>query len=272
MRHETFSPTDTLSQRRLGMAECGWRGISEGWILRHLGDVHWQQIAQAMGQQAAVFTDASGAPVYAAFCAISEQIQRPELARPGAVLTIASRLRRLSATRLISCHDLDIDGMAFGKVILITAFVRHGPTGQNTQIHRAQPLGALDVPTIEPGDDDGFAEEAARLYRSAEADGADRQVDVTPCPTTDFNAAGLLYCANYPALADRAEWRLMPDLARGMLSARKIVYLGNVDAGVSVIAHVSHNCGQGHHRIILSSEGRAIAHIVTEKAQGRACG
>ena len=48
MKHERFAHGGRVVQRRLGMAECGWRGLSEGWLLRHLGDVHWQQIADAL--------------------------------------------------------------------------------------------------------------------------------------------------------------------------------------------------------------------------------
>ncbi|RGP38033.1 Pnap_2097 family protein [Pseudotabrizicola alkalilacus] len=266
MKHETFARGDTLEQRRLGMAECGWRGLSEGWLLRHLGDVHWRQIADAMGQQAAVFHDTSGAPVYAAFCAISERIVRPERARPGAVLTIASRLRRLSPTRLISFHSLDIDGGSFADVTLITAFIRHGETGGNAQIRRAQPLGQLDLPMMEAGADDGFVEVAARLYREKVVDTPAPMVDVTPCPITEFNAAGLLYCANYPALADRAEWALWPAQAQGLLTMRKIVYLGNVDAGAPVTARLWRDPQRPtRHNVSLASQGRVIARIITEK-------
>ncbi|WP_149139707.1 Pnap_2097 family protein [Gemmobacter caeruleus] len=265
MKHERIERCDTIGQRRLGMAECGWRGLSEGWLLRHLGDVHWRQIADAMGQQAAVFHDATGAPVYAAFCAISERIAQPELARPGALLTIASRLRRLSATRLISFHSLDIGGEDFAEVTLITAFVRHG-VGGNAHIRRAQPVGKLDLPMMEAGADDGFAEEAAQLYRGAGSAGDTLQTDVTPCPTTEFNAAGLLYCANYPALADRAEWALYPEAATRMLTRRKIVFLGNVDAGERVTAAVhTDRAKPDRHSITLASNGRVIAQVVTEK-------
>jgi probable biosynthetic protein (TIGR04099 family) len=265
MKRETFGRSETLGQRRLGMAECGWRGISEGWLLRHLGDVHWRQIADAMGQVAAVFHDASGNPVYAAFCAISERIDRPELARPGALLTIASRLRRLSATRLISFHSLDINGEGFAEVTLITAFVRHG-AGGNAQIRRAQPAGQVEVPMMEAGADDGFAEASARLHRGADHEGGAAEVDVTPCPTTEFNAAGLLYCANYPALADRAEWALLPEAATRTLSRRQIVFLGNVDAGEPVTAAVhSNRAVPNRHRMTLASRGRVIARVLTEK-------
>lgn len=266
MKLEICEPCHRFEQRRLGMAECGWRGLSEGWLLRHLGDLHWRQIALSMGQEAAVFTDAEGAPVYAAFCAISERIARPALARPAAVLTIASRLRRLSPTRLISIHSLAIDGQAFGDATLISAFVRHGADG-NAKLCRAQPLGQLDLPMMEAGEDGGFAEEAAQIYRGSAPLVPAATVDVTPCPTTEFNAAGLLYCANYPALVDRTEWALWPELAAQTLICRKIVYLGNVDAAKPVTGMLHRLSDRpNRHHVTLASRDRVIARVITEKA------
>ncbi len=266
MRHESFFTAPRVAQHRLGMAECGWRGLSEGWLLRHLGDVHWSQIAQAMGQSVAVFRDEEGAPVYAAFCAIGIDIAQPLAARPGAILTIASRLQRLSATRLISFHNLSIDGAAFGTVTMITTFVRHDPTGRNAQIQRVQPRGVLTVPMMDPGADDGLVDAATRLARQTPARDPGLEAEVTPCPTTDFNAAGLLYCASYPALADRAEWALSCTSAQGFLTRRRIVFLGNVDAAEPVTARLWHDTAQvGQHHITLSSRDRLIAQITTQK-------
>lgn len=270
MRHESFPSPARMAQLRLGMAQCGWRGLSEGWLLRHLGDVHWGQIAQAMGQSVAVFHDEDGAPVYAAFCAIAVNVAQPALARPGAVLSIGSRLRRLSTTRLISFHDLSIDGLPFGDVTMITIFVRHDASRRNAQIQRVQPRGVLRVPMMDPGADAGLVDEAAQLIRRLKADGPHPEpvgeIDVTPCPTTDFNAAGLLYCASYPALADRAEWAVMRQASQGFLIRRRIVFLGNVDPAEPLFARLwCDPMRAGGHHITLAAQDRLIAHVSTQK-------
>ena len=191
---------------------------------------------------------------------------QPLAAQPGVVLTIASRLQRLSATRLISFHDLSVDGAAFGKVKMITTFVRHDPTGRNAQIQKVQPRGVLTVPMMDPGADAGLVDEATRLARQTTACDPGLESDVTPCPTTDFNAAGLLYCASYPALADRAEWSLSRASAKGFLSRRQLVFLGSVDAAEPVTARLWHDTVQvGQHHITLSSRDRLIAQINTQK-------
>lgn len=256
-----------VETHRLGMAECGYRGLSENWLLKRLGDVHWQLIAEALGQDTAVFSDATGAPVYAAFCAISLEIAAPAAAVPGAQLGIVSRLRRLSAARLISMHDLEIGGQPFGTLTMISAFVRHGADRRNNAILRVQPAGRLDVVPMAPGEDQGFgarAAQIARLARSEPATGPDGIV-LTPCPMTDFNAVGLLYCANYTALADRAEWALKPDLADLCLLRREIVFLGNIDPGVAVRVSMAPTLDTAHEIRFASPEGRPLARILTQK-------
>lgn len=53
-----------LSERHvLGMAEMGYRGLSEQWLKRRAGDLHWRLIARAMGQKEAVFTCCDGEPL-----------------------------------------------------------------------------------------------------------------------------------------------------------------------------------------------------------------
>lgn len=229
MKHAPFHQADAVEQRRMGMAECGWRGLSDGWMLRHLGDLHWRLIAAALGQQTTIFADAEGAPVYAAFCVISERILHPARARPGAMMTIAARLRRLSPKRLVSFHHLSISETLFAEVTMITAFVRHGEAGGNAHLRRAQAQGHLDLRPMAP--EAGIAALSIRPPGSIVAGRRRSRYRGTrsmspPCPQPISMRRGCLYCANYPALADRAEWQLRPDMARRPLVARDIVYLG----------------------------------------------
>ena len=72
LRHHPPHPMPTRQDRlRLGMMHLSPNGLSEQWLLRHLGDRHWDLIAAAVGQEGIAFRDADGAQVYAAFCATS---------------------------------------------------------------------------------------------------------------------------------------------------------------------------------------------------------
>ena len=228
MKHAPFHQADAVEQRRVGMAECGWRGLSDGWMLRHLGDLHWRLIAAALGQQTTIFAAAEGAPVYAAFCVISERILHPARARPGAMMTIAARLRRLSPKRLVSFHHLSIGETLFAEVTMFTAFVRHGEASGNaiSAARRRRGIwtcgrwrrGRIAALSIRPPGSIVAGRRRSR-YRGTRSMSP-------PCPQPISMRRGCLYCANYPALADRAEWQLRPDMARRPLVARDIVYLG----------------------------------------------
>lgn len=72
----------------VGMRMLSPSGLSEQWLLRTCGDIHWEMIAQALGQQDTVFHDAEGRAVYAAFCATDLQLERPRKMLLGTSLDI----------------------------------------------------------------------------------------------------------------------------------------------------------------------------------------
>lgn len=272
---------------RLGMAEMGWRGLSEQWLMRRAGDLHWQLIAQAMGQGRAVFACPEGRPVYAAFCATSLRIAAPALPALGADLQIRARLWRASAARLVSEHRLAVGGVAVGRLTMVSAFVAHGADGRNRSILRRQPAGLPELPPAPPGPAAvvALAADLARGRRArhlglpaAAPEGTMQDGPMalhTPCPATDFNAAGLLYFPSFLAMADRSEWQALGALARDWaVVARDTIYLGNLDPGERVAAQlVPGACGAaacrvegGAHLVHLTREdGSPLARVFTRK-------
>ena len=55
---------------------------------------------------------------------------------------------------------------------------------------------------------------------------------ILPCPSIDFNAAGLLYFPSFSALCDRAMFEA--GTPARMIGSRHVVYLGNVEPGEPV--------------------------------------
>ncbi len=216
---------------RLGMAEMGFRGISEQWLMRRAGDLHWQLIAAAMGQADTAFTCAAGRPLYAAFCVTRLRIFHPDLARLGAVLSFSARLYSIGRSRLGSILDLWVGDKVFGRIELVSVFVGHETPGQNKSIVRRAPR-ALVVPPPAP-------QMLYRLAQRAAAIAAAPPVTVgschrlTPCPAVDFNAAGLLYFPSFAALAERARFA-QNTTANDLLRTRTTLYMGNLDPGDAV--------------------------------------
>ncbi|WP_211242275.1 Pnap_2097 family protein [Paracoccus gahaiensis] len=237
----------------LGMAEMGYAGLSEQWLMRRAGDLHWRLIAQAMGQNRAVFTCPQGQPLYAAFCATSLRLTAaPEL---GDALRLSGRLGQLGHGRLASVQKIEAGGRLIGRMILISAFVGRTDPGSNHGIVRRAPR-ILALPPPAPRVAQVLAHHAARIARARPMpDG--QQTRLLPCPVLEFNAAGLLYFPSYAALAERADCALGGRMDRRIL-ARDVVYLGNVAPGEEVDAIL---CRQPARTLcrLATPEGRVLA-------------
>ncbi len=260
----------------LGMPQLGPAGVSETWLLKECGDRHWRLLGELAGATGAGFRDETGAPVYAAFCAVSaERLMLDAFAEHDA-LEIQSSIERSSRTRFVSRHALSRHGAPAGEIELLSAFVRRTEPGRNRSIARV----ALDgFPEVEPAQPPGRALRLAAHLRADrwsahmgfERDGARPLVRTTirPCPSQDFNGAGLMYFASFQSLADRAEWELLDPPAAGVTTrARDIVYYGNVEPGerLSFSVMAARRTGTAlDHWIRIEREAAPIADVFTSR-------
>jgi probable biosynthetic protein (TIGR04099 family) len=225
----------------LGMPQLCLNGLSENWLLKQLGHRHWMMLARLAGQSSPSFVDERGAPVYAAFCALSIRDAEFFAARENDCLLVSSRLRRLSRTQMLSRHELAIAGRKIGAVDMLSTFVRRTSKG-NHGVHRFEAPG---LPPVAPmsGDDHlaacaaRFRSGRARTHRGFVMDGrrALATARFEPCPSQDFNGAGFLYFSSFIAFIDRAEWLFARDeAAKATTRQREIFFSGNLDPGESL--------------------------------------
>ena len=229
-----YDGAEVIERHVLGMAEMGYSGISEQWLKRRAGDLHWRLIARARGQRDAVFTCSEGEPLYAAFCATSLRLVRPHLPRLGGEMTLVANLYRVGHGRLASLIRITAGGDSVGRMILVSTFVGRSEPGINRSVVRRSPR-ALAMPPEAPLEVRRVAEKASATTRDIrnghlDLSGMSGTQKVLPCPTTDFNAAGLLYFPSYSALADRGLFQA-GETHTGMIASRNVVYLGNVEPG-----------------------------------------
>lgn len=260
---------------RLGMPQLALCGLSEGWLLKELGDIHWRLIAEAAGLDLPAFRDSDGAPVYPAFCGTSIADARFGVPREHDTLLIASDLARVSPTQCASLHHLMCRGQAVGTVELSSVFVKRGRPGENKGLARVSPATmsrlrlqpdfvpitalASRVRTGVWGSHFGFSPGEARNLG---------QVEFRPCPDQDFNGAGFLYFPSFPAFVDRAEWALFG--RSGLTStARDVVYHGNIDVGENLSVNVLGSREDArtvtHWCRLTTSHGRRLADVFTRK-------
>ena len=269
----------------LGMPHLALAGLSEQWLLKELGHVHWLILAKAAGRAVPDFATARGEPVYAAFCALRIRGARFAAAVENGRLTIRSRIGRVSKTQVASLHRLALDGAPAGEVELVSTFV-HRTGGGNHTIARFEVSG-LPLAAAE-----GFGSDLARIAGEHRAGhpvalddfapddfdaptagvGVSAPATFSPCPATDFNGAGFLYFASFVAFLDRAEWRADPVAARTASTVdRLVLFTGNLDPGedlrVAFDDWASGRLGRFAHRarLTVAATGGALALAFTRK-------
>ena len=208
---------------RIGMPQLDVGGLSEGWLYRTCGDLHWEEIGRELGVSSDGFRAEAGQRLYPTVVALR--------ARYGAPLAAVEENDLLAAKVLVrpcgrACAHGRIDLTIAGRrssVELLTTFAVHQPGGG---LRMAIPAPELAerwlVETPKAGDP---SVELVRLAKAARAgialdddfcgpslrtaEAALGRFEYEPSPYADYNGAGLLYFAAYVTIADTAERALV---------------------------------------------------------------
>ncbi|MBP1860519.1 Pnap_2097 family protein [Rhizobium herbae] len=222
----------------IGMPHLSGCGLSETWLMKELGHRHWLMLALHLGMDNADFRTADGEEAYAAICASSLTAARFSDVQANDILTIRSVLSTVSRTQTLTRHEMSVHGRSIGACELVSTFVRRMVRGDNHSITRVA-LREPQSTRFEPS----FLARAAADARNGRleehfgfpvmTDKALRECRFEPSLSQDFNGAGLLYFAEFQALADRAFERWFPD--RRSLVHRDVFFLGNIQPNESVV-------------------------------------
>ncbi len=251
------------SHMSLGMAQLAFRGLAEDWWLKHLGDVHWQLIADSVGQNTTVFKDRAGRHTYAAFCATEFEQTHPDDVGLGEIVDVSSTLWSAGLYRLQSIHSLKVADVTVATFRLNSTFVYHEKGGVNASISRTMPYL---VPVLDPAPDH-FATNtsaAAREYRGERNETTD-SVLIHPCIGSDFNAVGLLYFPSFTRFFEQTERALGPPNSWSPVRLRQVLYFCNIERGDSIAGRPS---SDGLELWSVTREGaytRKLAHCETER-------
>lgn len=277
---EVFVAEETLL---LGMPQLCLAGLSEVWLLKELGHRHWMGLAQLAGRSVPDFRATDGAPVYAAFRALS--VEQADFAVLGENdrLTIRTTLCRLTHTQCASRHELTCRGRPVGTVNLVSTFVRRAPGGGNHTVARVAPeaFPKLVSPLMALGRAGESLAARAATFRSSGAAPEPRFaaggiaeggcVTFDPCPAQDFNGAGFLYFSSFIAMVDRAEWHFdgRPS-PRATTRRREVYFHGNIDPGERVVVRrLMDERGARerihHYRLERAGDGLRLADAFTQR-------
>lgn len=241
----TKHPEVLSSAVKIGMPHLSLSGLSENWLLKECGHRHWFLLAGAAGTPYPDFRDAAGDPVYAVFRAVAIRDAHFERVAENDDLSFSSSLSRISRTQFVSLHRLTCRGQKVGEIEMISSFVKRTVAGVNRSVARVElnafPFAGEFAPSVLADVASDFWNDNWRQYcgfqRNKPAN--DGELVIRPNPSIDFNGAGFLYFASFPALVDRAEWELLSPSPMLTTIAREVIYYGNIEPRDEVVIRVN---------------------------------
>jgi probable biosynthetic protein (TIGR04098 family) len=275
---------------RIGMPHLDAGGLSEGWLLRYAGDLHWEEITRRLGVASDQIRSDGDDRLYPTVVALRAHY-RPSLAavRENDALTSTVAVAPCGGACAIGRIGLAA-GAGRVSLELLTTFARRGPSGR---MRMALPTARLAARWAPVGIEPALAELARAARRGATVDDPFAGPSLTPptpplgrvrrepSPYADYNGAGLLYFAAYPTLADDAERRLVrrlrlfPEAGCDWALAtspqrRDVFYYANLPLGEALVAELlsfAREAGGVKTRVRLTRarDGRCIADVITRR-------
>jgi probable biosynthetic protein (TIGR04098 family) len=267
---------------RVGMPQLDPGGLSEGWLYRTCGDLHWEAIGRELGVTTSGFRGEGGDRLYPTVVGLRARYGGPlSDVLENDVLEAEVRVAPCGRACAHGQIGLTVAGQASSVELLTTFAVHDGRAGTLRMAVPAPELAARWRPLGDPP-------ALARLAKAARAGLADQDSPpplgtwtLEPSPYADYNGAGLLYFAAYPTLADTAERKLVSQLslapARGVewatdtsVVARDVFFYANLPLGESLIAELTsferrERGVKTHVRLRRARGGLAMADLVTER-------
>jgi len=285
-----------LTQVVISMPQMAARGLSENWLFRHAGAVHWEKLCASLGVESDCLVDTEGRRVYSSFIAIRTAYELPltEI-RENQRFTWSSRLSRFGQSIFTSGFSL-VGDCGTLSLELATKFVARVREGGNELVQATvRPSQTSDAPELDS------LPESVQQHRSMRGGAlpqwtfgdftlvdADQPLGTStyePTPYVDFNGAGLFYFASYPTVADSLERRIVMThglartdadwaLAAGTV-AREVYYFGNLDLGGTVrgelrgldwVETANGRIALTHITLADAADGRRLAEVYTAKS------
>jgi len=256
---------------RLNMPQMALGGMSESWLFKEIGDIHWSIITTALGMPSSRLTDGSGNRLYATLTRL-RLISTASLAAyaENETVTINAHGSRYGAGMFFTKAVIQGEGRS-AQVEVMSTFSKLGEAGANRSLVKGQPEipPGFSIPTL--SDLPEFAKEyRARRELRPEPPIFECEYDIIPCH--DINGVGLLYFAAYPTINDICAMRyagrsIMEDFAT---RERDVLYFANCDPNETLIYRI-HSWRAVGDRIEIEeslsrkSDGVRMAHTVTVK-------
>ncbi|MCG8368962.1 MAG: hypothetical protein MJA32_00455 [Proteobacteria bacterium] len=268
---------------RVRLPRTNVAGLSEGWLFKHAGDLQWQNICRTLGADGITsrnLLSEEGMTIYPAFLAVRAQYDRPIHAlNLDDTLEVRTDLGRFGRGIFQGASRYTGPGNAL-RVSMLNTFVGM----RDNELHPVLPRALRNSTSGDLAEipDMLSASRAMRRRRRSGVSFGNRVLDLdtgnfgkrrgyVPSPYSDFNAAGLLYFAVFPVIADTVERLLVHEHAPGEVRddwardtsvlRRDVFYHQNIRLGDEVDVEL---------RTLLIGETDVVTHNVLTRTSDKA--
>jgi probable biosynthetic protein (TIGR04098 family) len=261
---------------RVGMPQMALGYLSENWLLKELGDLHWDGLCNSLQRQSSDLVDSQGRRLYATFVRICIDLHGSLKDFPeGDEINFAIDMSRFGRSTVQS--TISIEGRhSSGSATLLTTFSVRTSEGSNA-LMKSEPAG--EYRDIESASDvSPFLTEYSTIrseYGRRKGEQQPQPSDLYPInPYTDSNGANLLYFAAYQNISDCLTLRRYPEERDVFTKRRDIYYFRNSDLTDAIylepVSRTRSATGRvdGHNLLFSASDDSCLAYTTTIKEAG----
>jgi probable biosynthetic protein (TIGR04098 family) len=207
-----LSPVELQESIEIRMPQMANGALSENWLLKHLGDVHWLLLTKGLEQNSSQFKDEIGNRLYATFIRLGYSLSSLKKFHENDILDFKGSIQGFGSHTYIS----SVAGMSGENIIDATLMTTFSCREQsdNANLAKATPLTKTNkIPQLSQTPlflndyrlmRKNLLEDYSCFYGTFTFD--DEEVfscEYTINPFYEMNGVGLLYFASYPAISDK---------------------------------------------------------------------
>jgi probable biosynthetic protein (TIGR04098 family) len=275
----------------INMPQMALTGLSESWLMKEIGNCHWQMLSDDLGLKSDEILDEYGNRLYASFIRISfEGNSSIKDFRENEYLDIFGTIQQINSMIYHSKININCGNKSI-KCLLTTSFTSRESESDNTKLTKGVPRTRDDGKIGTIADMPSHVLEIIK-YKKAKIENValnEHKINLTNefiykqiynlNPYTDINGVGLLYYAAYPLISDVCELQFFNNsngskrhwALRSATVSRDIIYLGNCNIDDIIYYHLNSYKIIDDNRIALqstlyrNSDNSAIAKIFAIK-------
>jgi len=253
----------------LNMPQMALGGVSESWLFKEFGDIHWKMLAKGLGRRSHMLRDDSGERIYATFTRFQLNSTCPLATyRDNERVEFDASLSRYGAGIYFSEAAAKGESKSV-RARPMSSFSKFGPPTSNTSLVKGLPEIPADCNIPVPSEFPEFGRDY-RARRAQTLPPAIFECEYEIISSYDINGVGLLYFAAYPIINDICAARYAGRSFATDFSTldRDVFCFGNSDPDDTLIYRLhrwtaANGSIEMESSISRKSDGNLMAHILT---------